>query len=115
MESFQLYSITGNISETVAEGTNQPTEGKVAKCADMKAYMRNYMKSYYKEYRNDNLEHAKSLERRKYWRKKLRDVGVKMTNDDLAKYSQDDCNLIFDYIRVKKSMEEKPELLKFIP
>lgn len=123
MESFQLYSITGNIAETVLEGadSNQPTEaneatsGKVAKCADMKAYMRNYMKSYYKEYRIDNIEKAKFQERRKYWRKKLRNVGVIMSNDDLEKYSQDDCNLIFDYIRVKKSMEEKPELFKFIP
>lgn len=120
MENFQFYSITGNIVETVVE-SNQPTEaneaasGKVAKCSDMKTYMRNYMKSYYKEYRNDNIDKAKFQDRRKYWRKKLKSVGVYMTNDDLEKYSHDDCNLIFDYIRVKKSMEEKHELFKFIP
>ena len=100
-----------NVNPEVAE----VAEVKTLKCADMKTYMRNYMKSYYKDYRIDNLEKAKFQDRRKYWRKKLRSVGVTMTNEDLENYSHDDCNLIFDFLRSKKSMEEKPELFKFIP
>lgn len=101
--------ISGNVSQQSVNQINVP------KCADMKTYMRNYMKINYKKYREADLEKAKAQDRRKYWRKKLKSINVVMSNEDFDKYTHDDFNLIYDYIRVQKGMEQKPELLKYIP
>lgn len=87
---------------------------KINKTTDKTAYMREYMKPYFKKYRQENLDQVKVLEKRKLVKKKMRTVGIEVSNEDCDAIPLEEWTHLQHYISSKKEVEAKPHLMKFL-
>lgn len=104
----QILIINGTV-----EAPDQATI-KINKTVDKTAYMRAYMKPYFKKYRQENLEQVRVLEKRKLVKKKMRTVGIEVTNEECDTIPLDEWTHLQHYIASKKEVEGKPHLMKFL-